>query len=65
MGLSLREYERTIPPANRIFHESAEMMILYKEGILPLDPDEREDMLGEDGNSREQVGNKTIRRASR
>lgn len=43
MGYSLREFEREVPPANREFHISAERIIMHKEGLLPLDPDERDE----------------------
>lgn len=42
MGYSLREFEREVPPANREFHVMAEQLLLYKEGVLPLDPDDAE-----------------------
>lgn len=41
MGLSFRDYVRAVPPANRKFHESAELAVCYKLGILPLDDDEQ------------------------
>lgn len=43
LGMPLREYERQIPPANRMFHEAAERLVLHKEGVLPLDPEDAEE----------------------
>lgn len=40
MGMDLRTYEHTVPPANRAFHEHAEIVLLYAEGILPLEDDD-------------------------
>lgn len=40
MGVPAAEYERTVGPANRYFHELAELVLLHKQGVLPLDPDD-------------------------
>lgn len=40
MGMSLAEYEATVGPLNRHYHEYAESVMLHKQGVLPLDPDE-------------------------
>lgn len=39
MGTSFAEYEASVGPANKHFHETAETIVLYKEGVLPLEVD--------------------------
>lgn len=43
MGMPFSDYERTVGPLNKQFHENAEAILLYREGVFPLDPDEREE----------------------
>ena len=59
MGYSLREYERCVPPANRHFHETAELASCYADGLFPLDPNEREAIEGHSDLDR--AGKKRIR----
>lgn len=61
--MTLAEYEARVGPLNKQFHETAEMVLLYQEDILPLDPDERNDTTDDEpsgGGSQ-----KTIRRTPR
>lgn len=39
LGVTLAEYERTVGPRNKLFHETAASVRLHREGILPLDDD--------------------------
>lgn len=39
MGVPLAEYQRTVGPLNRFFHETAEQVHLTRTGVLPLDED--------------------------
>jgi hypothetical protein len=39
MGASFAEYEASVGPVNKHFHETAETVLLYKEGLLPLEVD--------------------------
>lgn len=43
MGKTPAEYERTVGPANQYFLEVGAMVKLSREGILPLDDDDRPD----------------------
>lgn len=47
LGMPLAEYEARVGPATKLFHEQAEMTQLSAEGVLPLDPDDREDIDGQ------------------
>lgn len=40
LGVTFAEYERTVGPKNKLFHESAEMVYLSRDGILPIDDDD-------------------------
>lgn len=40
--MSLAEYEDSVGPMNRRYHESAEAVKLAKEGIIPIDEDPTE-----------------------
>lgn len=45
LGMTLAEYEARVGPLNKQFHETAEHVLLHRDGMdptLPLDPDERE-----------------------
>lgn len=64
--MTLAEYEARVGPLNKQFHETAERVLLHRDGMdptLPLDPDEREDVTDDapsGGGSQ-----KTIRRTPR
>lgn len=60
MGYSLREYERRVPRANREFHEQAELAVCYKEGVLPLEDDDAEDV-----EKKQELADGTTQRAAR
>lgn len=42
MGMSLAEYEDSVGELNKQYHETAELLVLRKKGVLPLNPDEDE-----------------------
>lgn len=44
LGIPYAEYEATVGPLNRRFHERAEMVHLAKQGVVPIDEDDREEM---------------------
>lgn len=46
MGMSVAEYEASVGPKNKYFHEAAESVYLSKDGIIPLDPDDEDDPVG-------------------
>lgn len=46
MGMSVAEYEATVGPKNKFFHEAAESVYLSKDGIIPLEEDDDDDPLG-------------------
>jgi hypothetical protein len=39
--MTLAEYEDSVGPQNKRFHESAEAIRLSREGVIPLDDDGR------------------------
>lgn len=51
MGMSVAEYEASVGPKNKFFHEAAESVYLSKDGIIPLDPDDEPDPM-EDSRSK-------------
>lgn len=40
--MSYAEYKASIGPQNRQYHEIAEMIVLARQGVLPLDDDEQQ-----------------------
>lgn len=46
MGMTLAEYEASVGPKNKFFHEAAESVYLSKSDIIPLDPDDDDDPVG-------------------
>lgn len=43
LGMSLAEYEQSVGPKNKYYHEVAEGVKLAREGVIPLDEDPTED----------------------
>lgn len=42
LGMTLAEYERSVGPVNKYFHELAEARYLHRQRVIPYD-DEEED----------------------
>lgn len=47
MGMSLAEYEASVGPKNKFFHEAAESVHLSKQDVIPLERDDDGDPVGE------------------
>lgn len=47
MGMSMAEYEASVGPKNKFFHEAAESVYLSKTDVLPLEREENGDPVGD------------------
>lgn len=45
--MSYAEYKASIGPQNRHYHELAEIIILSRQGVLPLDQDDQQTPSGQ------------------